>query len=225
MPCSSSRVVLRQRRPEAQHRHVRIAVDEDLLDEALGREAGDRVRLAAGALREARQRLLPDARVAPLPPGADRVHQMRLHVEDEFAAGERLPSRRRLEGGFLGQDEAATGIAARGESSVQGKQRGRRAAQPGEEAAPRHAGAARMLGDARGGKALRRANAGIDGHRVELAVRGRVDLDRQSSDGLGHRGTHGADAAVSLRPAGRAVNPSVDRRGSPSEHRARARSR
>src|SRR5712692_7769628 len=188
------RVVLGQRRHEAQHRHVRIAVDEDLLDETLGREAGDRVRLAASAPREARQRLLPDSGVAPLPPGADRVHQMRLYIEDELAAGERLAGRRRLECRFLGQDEATTGIAARGESGVEGEQGGRRAAQPSKEAAPRHAGAARMLGDARGGKALGGANAGIDGYRVELAVRSRVDLDRQCSDALGHRGTYGAGA-------------------------------
>src|SRR5258707_6167619 len=57
------RIVLGEPQHEAQHCNLRVTVDEDLLDEAVSREAGDGIRFAAASLREASERTPPQ----PLP--------------------------------------------------------------------------------------------------------------------------------------------------------------
>src|ERR1700675_3816468 len=53
------RVVLGEPRHEAQDCDLRVTIDEDLFDEAVGREAGDGIRFAAASLRETSERTLP----------------------------------------------------------------------------------------------------------------------------------------------------------------------
>ena len=79
-------VVFRQFGHEREHREIGIAVHEHVLDELLGGKAVDRVLVAAGALREVGEDLLPIfARGAA--PRAGWVDHVGLHVEDELIAG------------------------------------------------------------------------------------------------------------------------------------------
>ena len=195
------RVALRQLGHEGEHGEVGVAVEEDVLDEALGREAVDRVALAARAVREAGQHVLP---VPPgvLPPDAGGIDHVGLDVEDELVAGDGALGGGGLERRLLRQAEAAAGVALRGERLVQGEQRRRGAAERLEEGAPGHADPLGVLADA-----LERERVGArDGlgqrHRPELAVGGRVDLDRQRAvvRTRGHCSPPRSSAAVHRSP-------------------------
>ena len=179
-------IALRQLGHEAQHREVGVAVQEHVLDELLGREAVDRVGVAAGPLREARQDLLP-VLAGVGPPLAGGIDHVGLDVEDELVAGKRALGGRQLERRLGRQAEGAAGVAAGGERLVQGHERGRGAAQRLEERAAREADPRRMLGQPLGGERVRPGHRLGQRHRPELAVRGRIDLDRQP---VGARADH-----------------------------------
>ena len=148
---------------EAQHREVGVAVHEHVLDELLGREAVDRVGVAAGALREPRQDPLPVLAGigAPLAGGVDHVG---LDVEDELVAGEHALGRRGLERRLARQAEGAAGVAARGEGLVERQERRRRAAQRLQE------GAARDADPGRRARSMRSAASALA--RVTVSVTG-----------------------------------------------------
>ena len=85
------RLVFARRRHEAQHHEIGIRVEEDILDELVGTDAIE-VTALAGPLRQlalrARKLQRLRARRQALGPRAGRVHEVTLHVEDEFAFAE-----------------------------------------------------------------------------------------------------------------------------------------
>src|SRR5260221_12018580 len=131
------RIVLGEPRHEAQHCNLRVTVDEDLLDEAVGREAGDGIRFAAASLWEASERTLPAFALSPSAPRAVDVDHVRLDVEDKVLAGQRFGGGHRLVGAFFRQDEGAADPGCRREDLLVREQSRRRAAEPREKCAPR----------------------------------------------------------------------------------------
>ena len=79
-------VVFGQFGHEREHRELGIAVHEHVLDELLGGKAVDRVVVAAGALGEVGEDLLPIF-AGGAAPSASWVDHVGLHVEDELVAG------------------------------------------------------------------------------------------------------------------------------------------
>ena len=170
------RVPLRQLRHEREHGQLRVAVEEDVLDELLGGKAVDRLALAARPVREARQDLLP------VPPGIaapapSRIDHVRLHVEDELVAGKHALGRRRLERRLLGQPEHAAGIATRRQGLAQGQECGGRSAERLQERPPAGSHPACMLANPDTRLLVRPPHDFAQGHGPELAITRRVDLD------------------------------------------------
>ncbi len=180
------------RRHERQHHHVRVAVEEHVLHEFVCAQAGE-VAARAVAVVERATRLGGEAegiRRCGLEPGLGGIDVVALHVEDEFAA---LEARRGggFERGGRGQVEEAAGAAGRGVRGVEGEQRGGRSAGRDQEIAPPEAQAPRMDVGRGLGQVVRVSIRAVERHRLELAVAGRIELDRQAPafriDGV-HRG-------------------------------------
>ena len=170
------RVPLRQLRHEREHGQLRVAVEEDVLDELLGGEAVDWLALSARPVREARQDLLP------VPPGIaapapSRIDHVRLHVEDELVAGKHALGRRHLECRLLGQPEHAAGIATRRQGLAQGQECGGRSAERLQERPPAGSHQACMLANPHTRLLVRPPHDFAQGHGPELAITRRVDLD------------------------------------------------
>src|SRR5438128_1226041 len=87
------RTALRSDRQRRERDHVRVAAEEEVLEEDLAREAGVRVVLAAVHLREdrAEERLVPVLRHQVI------LEVMTLDVEDELLARKCRPRRVRIE--------------------------------------------------------------------------------------------------------------------------------
>jgi hypothetical protein len=103
-----------------QHRHRRVAVHEDVLEQGIGGEALDVIGLAAVAVGHALERV----RAGALAPRAPRVHVVQLHVEDEFVR-QRTDGRLRRRGfeAPLGRyDVAAAARAGRRKGAIQREQ-------------------------------------------------------------------------------------------------------
>ena len=98
------RLALARRRHERQHHQVGVRVQEDVLHELVGADAVQVVELARPAVRRAARVARhagerPRARRQALQPGAGRVHEMALHVEDELVAVERRARELQVERG------------------------------------------------------------------------------------------------------------------------------
>jgi hypothetical protein len=170
-------------RDEAQHGEIGVGVEEDVLDElvrahaAQVREAGLLRRRAAFGIDEAER--MRAFRQAP-GPGAGRIHEVALYVEDEFVARQRVFRG----GGFecrLGRHRVGRAALAAGEEGGVHRQQGRRCAtQRHQEIASRCANATRVD---RGGLECQGACVVVhrfQRHGDELAVAGAVELDRQA---------------------------------------------
>jgi hypothetical protein len=104
---------------------------------------------------------------------------MSLHIEDEFALGQRRRGRLLLQRRLGRQLEIATGSPGSGMRGIDGQQARSRAAAGQQELATRHAQPLRMRG---GG--LPRQCAGLPAQRIkgdgfELTIAGGIELDRQ----------------------------------------------
>src|SRR6267378_3315981 len=143
------------RRDEGEHHDVGVAVHEDVLDEHLGA-------------------LCISFR------GVDKVA---LHVEDEFVL--RRPDLRAreplVERGVLGQIEEAAAAAGRGVRGVEREQRAGGAAGGNQEAAAGEIDLLREGGSRFVRQPVRLEVSGRERHGRELAIGGRVELDRQAS--------------------------------------------
>ncbi len=167
---------------ERQHHHVGVAVEEHVLHEFLGREAGEVAarRLAVGERAAGLGRPVEGGFRGDLQPGLGRIDVMALHVEDELAGLELRRRGRGLGGSDRGQVEEAAGPAGRRVGRVEGEQRARRAAARDQEIAPSERQPLRV----HVGRFLRQV-VGVpvrprERNRHELAVAGRVELDRQA---------------------------------------------
>ena len=101
----------------AEHRHRRIAVEEQFLDVMASREAVHRVVQAAPALRESRQGSVPSP-VAPSP-WTIGVHVMGLVVENELVPGKMQSGQIEIQIGVAGQVEVSLRFANVGEGLVE----------------------------------------------------------------------------------------------------------
>ena len=176
--CRRQRASLRRDRERRQCHQVRVALEEELLEEHLAREAGARVVLAAVDLREHLAEELLIRR---------RVHQVvlevvALDVEYELLAGERLArSASVFAGALVDRVRAARFLVARvEEASLQRQERGGRRGDGEHEVAPRKAEA---LGVAFTSLARLLDRLALDRRqwrRYVLPVRAWPELDRQA---------------------------------------------
>ena len=172
---------LAARRHERQHHHVRVAVEEHVLHEFLGREAGEVAarRLAVGQ-RAAGFRGPAEGRFGrDLEPGLGRIDVVALHIEDELAGLELRGRGRGLRGRDGRQVEEPAGPAGRGVGGVESEQRARRAAGREQEVAPAHREALRVRIRGLLGQVIGVPVRPRERHRHELAVAGGIELDRQ----------------------------------------------
>src|SRR5436190_3243550 len=125
------RLVIGARGDERQDHHVGVGVHEHVLDELFRRQAVQ-VAALAGLRRERTgglRRPLERSRRRRLDPGAGRIDEMALHVEDELALSAGAPLRKlRVERGFRLDLEEAAGFARSRVRCVEREQRARRAA-------------------------------------------------------------------------------------------------
>ena len=171
------RVVLGRGRHGRQDRHIGVAVEEDLADEVLGREALDgavpAVRLGKGA-----QDIGP--LVGDAPPRALGVHVMALDVEDEFLARERLARRLGLVRRVAPHIEISAAQSGPGVRLVHRHERQGGARQRLQERPAGHPEPPGRLARPFVGERLGKPDAVRERTRQELAVRGRIELDRQA---------------------------------------------
>jgi hypothetical protein len=104
---------------------------------------------------------------------------VRLDIEDELVAGQRLGGGRPLKRARLRQGVPAVGLTTGRECLVEGQERGRGAAQRLEEGPASQADAPGIRGNAPLGFPIGRDNMVRERHRPELAVGRRVELDGQ----------------------------------------------
>jgi hypothetical protein len=129
----------RRGRHKRQHHHVRVGIQEDVLDELVRAQAlqiAQRIVVARRAVRLRHAGERPGEVGNLLQPLAGRVHIVALHVEDELVAAQpgvgKLPVERRVRGQF----EEAGGFAGGRVHLVHGQQRGGCAAAGLQEVPP-----------------------------------------------------------------------------------------
>ena len=121
------RLVLAGGRHEAEHGEVGVRVQEDVLDELLAAHAAQVVepgRIGRGAATHVDEAQRPRPFGQGARPGAGRVHEMALHVEDEFVAAERRIRGCRFQRRLLRHFVRRPAPAAGEEGGVHGQQGG-----------------------------------------------------------------------------------------------------
>ena len=175
------RVALGQLGHEAQHREVGVAVQEHVLDELLRREAVDRIGVAARALREAARGPAPSTGrrcAATCPPGST-MWVWTSKMNSSPASASRRP-RSRTPPPRAGRSAPpvlprAANAWLRVSSVVAAPHSDCRNARRGTPDAPG------VGGDPLARQRIGRGHGPGQRHRPELAIRGRIDLDRKST--------------------------------------------
>lgn len=169
---------------EAEHHQVGIGIDKHIADEGIRSETLQMIQSSrqcgSGAAFGLRKTEWFDALWNRGRPGAGRIHEMTLDIENELVASQHARGRLGFQRRNGGQCEATAELAGAGVGPIHGQQRGRRTRQRDQETAPvlpQPAGVDGRLGH---GVAARQFMHRLQRHRHELAVAGAVELDRQA---------------------------------------------
>ena len=180
------RLALAGRRHERQHDQVGVRIEKDILDEFVRTQALQIAQARARGLRDAAivvsehlERLRAGRQRAR--PRTGRIHEVTLHVENEFVAVERRARCINIQRRFARKLIEAASAVGRGVGGVHAEQRRRGAAGGHQKRAAREPQALGVGSRRVEREAPRTVMHRLERNRLELAVGSGVQLDRQSA--------------------------------------------